>query len=112
MGLAAALGYYDFEWKSEGYQGEHVNAYLNFGYQFRWGTRKEWGVDAGIGLGSILTMNYRHYLGSTLFPENHLEQYDDHLLFQNKGTLLWPGLSHVNVTLMYFLDLKKKEAGR
>ncbi len=112
IGLAAALGYYDLEWKSEGFQGEHVNAYLNFGYQHRWGSRGQWGVDAGIGLGVLYSPRHRHYLGSTLFPENHTEQYDDHLMYRNKGTLVWPGASHVNVTLMYLFNLKRKEGGR
>ena len=114
IGLAGAFGYYDLEWKSRGYQGEHVNAYLNLGYQHRWGRNKRWGIDAGIGLGALYTPRYRFYLGSTLFPENHTEEYDDHLMYQNKGTLLWPGASHVNVSLMYFLDWRrnKKEEGR
>ena len=112
IGLAAAFGYYDLEWQSEGFQGEHVNGYLNFGYQHRWGSRNQWGIDAGIGIGALYTPLHRHYLGSSLFPENHREQYDDHLMYQNKGTLLWPGASHVNVTLMYFFDMKKKEDKR
>ena len=112
IGLAAAFGYYDLEWQSEGYQGEHVNGYVNFGYQHRWGRDKRWGIDAGIGIGAIVTPKHRHYLGSTIFPENHTEQYDDHLMYQNHGNFIWPGASHINVTLMYFFDFKDKEGGR
>lgn len=115
IGLAAAFGYYDLEWRSEGWQGEHVNGYLNIGYQHRWGRDLRWGIDAGLGVGALYTPRHRHYLGSTLFPENHTERYDDHLMYQNKGSLLWPGATHVNVTLMYFLDWKrnkKEEGGR
>lgn len=109
IGLAAAFGYYDLEWKSEGYQGEHVNGYLNIGYQHRWGKRKRWGIDASLGLGVLYTPLQRHYLGSSVFPETHLEPYDDHLMYQNKATLLWPGASHINVSLMYFFDLKRRK---
>ncbi|MBR6881697.1 MAG: DUF3575 domain-containing protein [Bacteroidales bacterium] len=112
IGLAAAFGYYDLEWKSKGIQGEHVNGYLNIGYQHRFGKDDRWGIDAGVGIGALYTPRHRRYLGSTLFPENHLEEYDDHLMYQNKGLLLWPGASHVNVTIMYFFDMKKKEESR
>ena len=112
IGLAAAFGYYDLEWRSEGYQGEFVNGYLNFGYQHRWGSRNQWGIDAGIGIGALYTPRHRRYLGSTLFPANHTEQYDDHLMYQNHGNFVWPGASHVNVTLMYFFDMKRKEDKR
>jgi len=108
MGLAVAAGYYDFEWKSRGAQGEHVNAYFNIGYQHRWGIRRQWGIDAGVGLGAIYTPRHRQYLGSTLFPENHTEEYDDHLMYQRHSDLLWPGATHANVSLMYFFDWNRK----
>ena len=109
IGLAAAFGYYDLEWKSRGVQGEYVNGYLNFGYQHRWGKGKRWGVDASLGVGALFTPRHRNYLGSTLFPETHTEPYDDHLMYQDKGSLLWPGASHINVSLMYFLDWKRRD---
>ena len=109
IGLGAAAGYYDLEWKSKGYQGEYVNAYFNVGYQHRWGRRKRWGVDAGLGIGVIYTPRHRYYIGSTLFPETHTEPYDDHLMYQNKGTMFLPGVTHVNISLMYFFDLKRRE---
>lgn len=108
MGLAVAAGYYDLEWKSRGAQGEHVNAYFNIGYQHRWGIRRQWGIDAGVGLGAIYTPRHRQYLGSTLFPENHTEEYDDHLMYQRHSDLLWPGATHANVSLMYFFDWNRK----
>ena len=107
IGLGAGFGYYDFEWRSKGYQGEFVNAFLNLGYQHRWGRRKQWGIDAGIGLGLIYTPRIRRYLGSTLYPENHTEQYDDHLMYQNKLDFLWPGATHINVTIMYLFEIKR-----
>lgn len=108
IGLGAEVGYYDFEWKSHGHQGEFVNGYLNFGYQHRWGRRKQWGIDAGIALGAIYTPRTRRYLGSTLYPENHTEVYDDHLMYQEKQDFLWPGATHINVTIMHFFDINRK----
>lgn len=108
MGLAVAAGYYDFEWKSRGVQGEHVNAYYNIGYQHRWGLRRQWGIDAGIGLGAIFTPRHRQYLGSTLFPVNHTEEYDDHLMYQRHSDMILPGATHANVSLMYFFDWNRK----
>lgn len=106
IGLAAAAGYYDLEWKSEGYQGEYVNGYINIGYQHRFGRDLRWGVDAGLGLGALYTPHHRYYLGSTRFPETHTETYDDHLMYRRKGDFLWPGAVHANVSLMYFFDFR------
>ena len=104
IGLAGAFGYYDLGWKSKGYQGEHVNAYFNFGWQHRWGYDKRWGLDMGIGFGAIITPRHRYYIGSSLFPENHTEEHDYHLMYQEHGDNVLPGPTHANVTLMYFLD--------
>ena len=108
IGPALAVGYYDFEWKrSEGYQGEYLNFYCNIGYQHRWGRRKQWAVDGGIGFGYIPTQ-YRHYLGSSKFPVGHEEKRDYHLMWQNNGWKHILGATHVNVTLAYIIGAKKK----
>lgn len=107
IGLGLGLGYYDFEWKrSEGWQGEYLNIYCNIGYQHRFGRRKQWLVDGGIGLGYIPT-KFRHYLGSSRFPQGHEEDYDNHLMWQNNGWKHIIGATHVNVTLGYLFDSQK-----
>lgn len=102
IGLAVAAGYYDIEWKRhEGYQGEHLNAYINIGYQHRWG--RHWAIDMGLGLGALYT-KYRHYYGSSVYPQNHLTEQDDLLIWHNNGHLLWPGPCHANISIAYMFN--------
>ena len=106
IGLAVAMGYYDFEWqRSHGYQGEYVNTYVNFGWQKRISTH--WAFDAGIGLGYIPTQ-YREYLGSSVFPEGYEEEYDDHLMWQRTQWRHILGLTHANLTVAYMFDPRPK----
>ena len=106
IGLAGAVGYYDIEWKKhDGYQGEYVNTYLNLGYQHRWG--RHWGLDFGIGAGGFFT-KYRHYNGGSVYPDNHLEEWDEHLIYRNKGNFTWIGPCHANLSLVYFFNGKRK----
>ena len=113
IGLGAAAGYYDFEWKKhEGYQGEYLNIYGNIGYQHRWGKRKQWAIDAGVGFGWIPT-NYREYLGSSIFPVGHEEEpdgtkEDPHLMWQKTSWKHIVGLTHANITLAYIIRTSKK----
>lgn len=102
IGLAAAAGYYDWEWKkSEGYQGEHLNTYFNIGYQHRWG--RHWGLDMGMGFG-VMATKYRHYYGGSVYPENHLEPWDEHLIWHDTGRYIWPGLCHANISIVYLFN--------
>jgi hypothetical protein len=102
IGLAVAAGYYDWEWKkSEGYQGEYINTYLNIGFQHRWG--KHWAIDFGLGIGLMAT-KYRHYYGGSVFPENHLEPWDEHLIWHDNGHYNWPGPCHANISLVYLFN--------
>ena len=102
IGLAAGVGLYDWEWKKhDGYQGEYINGYFNIGYQHRWG--KHWAIDAGIGLG-VIASKYRHYKGSSTFPERHLEEQDYHLMWHNNGHFVFPGATHINVSLVYLFN--------
>ena len=106
IGLAVAMGYYDFEWqRSHGYQGEYVNTYVNFGWQKRISTH--WAFDAGVGLGYIPTQ-YREYLGSSVFPEGYEEEYDDHLMWQRTQWRHILGLTHANLTIAYMFDPRPK----
>jgi len=102
LGLAVGGGYYDLEWKSEGYQGEALNVYANIGYQHRFGRNRQWLFDASLGLGWFHSP-YRHYKGSSTFPVGHEEHYDDHLMWQDSKMLNWFGATHVNITLGYVL---------
>ncbi len=106
VGLAAGGGYYDFEWKSKGYQGEIFMGFLNLGWQHRFGKRKQWAFDVGIGLG-FLHSPYRRYLGSTLYPESHTEHYDDHLMWQHTDHLNWFGPTHANISIGYVFMPRK-----
>ena len=116
IGLGVGAGYYDFEWligeKHKGYQGEYLNIYGNFGYQHRWGKRKQWAIDAGVGFGWIPT-NYREYLGSSIFPVGHEEEpdgtkEDPHLMWQKTSWKHIVGLTHANITLAYIFRTSKK----
>lgn len=102
IGLAVAAGYYDWEWKkSEGYQGEYINTYLNIGYQHRWG--RHWGLDASVGFG-VMATKYRHYYGGSVYPDNHLEPWDEHLIWHDTGNYLWPGPCHASLSIVYFFN--------
>ena len=102
VGLAVGAGYYDLEWKKhEGYQGEYLNTYVNIGYQHRWGMH--WGLDFSVGLGALFT-KYRHYYGSSVYPQNHLEEQDDHLIWHDNDRRTWLGPCHAAVSLAYFFD--------
>ena len=125
IGPAIGGGYYDFEWKkSEGWQGEYLNIYCNFGYQKRWGKRKQWAVDGGLGLGYIPT-KFRHYVGSSNaqnyaehHPEKNLlmpdgrskigpnEEREKHLMWVNSGWNHIFGLTHANITIAYLFGAK------
>jgi len=109
IGPALAIGYYDFEWKrSEGYQGEYLNLYCNIGYQHRWGRRKQWAVDGGIGFGYVPTQ-YRHYLGSSRFPVGHEEKQDYHLMWQNTQWKHLIGATHANISIAYLFNASKQD---
>lgn len=102
IGLAVAAGYYDWEWKrSEGYQGEYINTYVNLGYQTRWG--KHWAFDASLGLGALFT-KYRHYYGSSTYPVGHEESWDQHLMYHDSGRTIWPGACHASLQLAYMFN--------
>ena len=102
IGVAGAVGYYDWEWKKhEGYQGEYVNAYLNIGYQHRWG--RHWAIDASIGGGAMIT-KYRHYYGSSTYPKDHEEDWDRHLMFHDKDNFIWLGPCHAGIQLSYMFN--------
>ena len=106
IGLAAGGGYGDVEWRSRGYQFEAATTYINIGWQHRFGRRRQWAFDAGIGLGALYAP-YRRYEGSTLFPEGRTERYDDHLMWQETRHLNWIGTPHANISIGYVFQTAK-----
>ena len=107
IGLAAAIGYYDLELKrSEGWQGEYLNVYVNGGYQHRFGRHKQWLVDGGIGFGYIPTQ-HRHYLGSSVYPVGYEESVDNHLMWQGTSWRHILGATHANISIGYLFGAGK-----
>jgi len=108
LGLALAGGYYDWEWfPSDGYQGEYANVYFNIGWQHRFGRRKNWAIDLGLGFGAMGTQ-YRHYYGGSVYPEGREEEWDEHLIWHDTGLFIWPGPCHANISIVYVIDFKDK----
>ena len=100
VGLGGGAGLYDLEWKSQGYQGEAALGYLSLGWQHRFGQRRQWCIDLGVGAGAFMT-RYKEYRGSSVSPEGHEEKYDDHLMWQKNGHLVWPGCTHACISIGY-----------
>ncbi len=105
IGLGLGGGYGDLEWRSKGYQAEVYSAFVNIGWQYRFGRRKQWAFDAGIGIGYAY-VPWRRYDGSTLFPIGHEEVHDDHLMWRETGHTNWPGVNHLNISLGYVFNQK------
>ena len=105
LGLAVGCGYGDLEFKSKGYQAEVYSGFLNIGYQGRFGRRKHWSFDVGIGLGYAY-VPYRRYDGSSIFPVGKEEQYDDHLMWQETRQFNWMGPVHFNISIGYVFNQK------
>ena len=102
VGVAVAAGYYDWEWKKHnGFQGEYVNGYFNIGYQHRWGSH--WAIDVGAGFG-VIASKYRDYFGSSTYPERHLEEQDYHLMWYQSKHFVYPGATHINVSIVYMFN--------
>lgn len=105
LGLAVGGGYGDLEWKSRGFQGEVYSAFVNIGWQRRFGRRKQWAFDAGIGLG-FAHVPWRRYTGSRLFPIGREEEHSDHLMWRETGVNNWIGTPHLNISLGYVFPFR------
>ncbi len=103
LGLALGGGYGDLEWRSKGYQAEVYSAYVNLGWQHRFGRRRQWAFDMGFGLG-FAHIDWRRYDGSTLFPIGKEEIHDDHLMWRETGHTNWPGAVHANISIGYVFN--------
>ena len=105
IGLALGGGFGDVEWTSRGYQAEVYSGFVNIGWQKRFGRRKQWAIDAGIGVGYAY-IPYRRYEGSSIFPEDRTESYDDHLMWQESSRTNWFGITHFNISIGYVFNKK------
>ena len=93
-------GYGDLEWTNRGFQWEVYSGYLNIGWQKRFGSRKQWAFDIGIGLGYAY-VPWRRYRGSQIFPIGKEEAQTDHLMWRETGRTHWPGVTHFNISIGY-----------
>ena len=100
IGLGVGGGYGDLEWRSKGYQAEVYSGFLNIGWQRRFGRRKQWAFDMGLGLGYAY-VPWRRYDGSTLFPVGREEEHDDHLMWQETSRTNWFTATHANISIGY-----------
>lgn len=108
IGVYAAGGKYDLEWKSEGSQGEFVSAGISVGHS--WAIARHWNLELSAAAGYVYTP-YRYY---------HGEFDDTHLIYQYSNTkhLFLP--TKAKVSLVYHLgkkatqsqDKKGKKGGR
>jgi len=62
-----------------------------------------WALDCTLGVGAMAT-KYRHYYGGSVYPDNHLEPWDEHLIWHDTGHFLWPGPCHASVALVYMFN--------
>ena len=103
IGLGIGGGYGDVEWRSKGYQAEVFSGFVNIGWQCRFGRRRQWAFDAGIGLGYAY-IPWRRYTGSSRYPVGKEEQHDDHLMWQETRRTNWVGATHVNISIGYVFN--------
>ena len=105
MGLYAGGGYFDFEWKKRGYQGEFFIATgLSAGYAHTIGKSGNWRMEYGIGVGYLHT-NYREYV-----PKFGSDG-EWHLIRQRSGNYTWMGPTKAKVSLVWMINGKKKKGG-
>lgn len=96
VGVDLSAGYYDFEPRHKGYQGEFQLAGLEYGYAFRLSPR--WRLDAVIGAGWIGT-HYRYY---------EADPTDRHLVYQHHGETTYFGPTKLGITFKYIFTTKKE----
>ena len=100
LGIDLSAGYYDFEPKHTGYQGEFQSIGLEYGYAFRLG--QHWRLDLYAGAGWMGT-HYRYYEGTS----------DDvHLIYQHHGRLNWLGPVKAGVSIKYIFTHKVRRSAR
>lgn len=98
LSAGAGVGYYDFEPKDTGIQGEEIIGAIGGGYSVLLG--KNWSLDLGIGFGPIAT-RYRHYQGRN----NNTK-----LIYQYDGRWFYFGPTVAKVGLTYTFGFKSRKA--
>ncbi len=96
VGIDLSAGYYDFEPRHKGYQGEFQIASLEYGYAWKFSDR--WRLDAVIGAGWLGT-HYRYY---------EADPTDRHLIYQHHGETSYFGPTKLGVTFKYIFTTKKE----
>ncbi len=98
-GLYAGGGYYDLQYKNNGYQGEFFIAMgASLGYSHEINKKGSLLMEYSLGLGYLKT-NYRYYEG---------REDNEHLVWQYDGNYTWLGPTKAKVALVWKLNSKKK----
>ena len=101
IGIYGAGGYYDFEWHSDGEQGEYASAGVTYGYS--WPIRRRLNLELSISAG-VIWGPQRHYEG----------QFNDtHLIWQYNHNLFYVGPTKLKLSLVWLLfNTHHREARR
>lgn len=94
--LSGHMGYYDFERKGKGYQGEEANISMGFGYSMCFD--EHWSLNFGIAFGPMYTQ-YRYYEG---------RNNNSRLVYQYGGHTWYFGPTDARISLTYLFYATKK----
>lgn len=104
-GLYAGGGYYDFEWKDKGYQGEfYIAAGVSGGYAHTINKKGTLRMEYSLGVGYLDT-KYREYKPMTGVDGEW------HLIRQRNGNHSWFGPTRAKVSLVWMLNHGYKKEG-
>ncbi|MFI3239458.1 MAG: DUF3575 domain-containing protein [Bacteroidales bacterium] len=102
-GLYAGGGLYDLQYQNNGYQGEfYIAAGVSAGYAHTVNKSGSLRMEYTVGLGYLST-NYRYYEG---------KQDNEYLVWQYDGSYTWLGPTKVEISLVWFIDLKWQKGGK
>ena len=105
LGLYTGGGYFDFEWKDKGYQGEFfLAAGVSGGYAHTISKNGNWRMEYGLGLGYMQT-KYREYV-----PKFGSDD-EWHLIRQRDGIHRWFGPTKAKVSLVWMINHGYKKNG-
>jgi hypothetical protein len=96
-GLYGGGGYYDLEWKNEGFQGEFWHAGIGGGYTHNIDRSGHWRMEYALGFGYMGT-GYRKYVPK-MDSDNKW-----HLMHRGGGRLDWIGPTRAKVSLVWMID--------
>ena len=94
--LSGHMGYYDFERKGKGYQGEEANISMGFGYSMCFD--EHWSLNFGIAFGPMYSQ-YRYYEG---------RNNNSRLVYQYTGHTWYFGPTDARISLTYLFYAAKK----